>query len=689
MIKKILLLVLLLFCKEAYPQTSAKNKSIDSLRLLVATTTNDTLKIELYHQLCKKNYPENSAQIKFYSKKLYALSKKIHYPKGFGLYYLNQTDIDYLEGNFEKAVADGEKAYTILSKTTDRENHLNAVSYLAYAYLDNSDYLKARKLLEQNMPMARAYGNPKIVGRLYLFLGESYEDETSTSEELKCYKKSLYHYNQTNDVLGKASLYQRIAYVYKRIALYKEALNYLNLALDLQPDDYNYTIILVEKARVYNKLERYADAKKIELTCAKKIVQNQQYASDIYWVNKLCLAISNFGLKEYQAAISNCREILATDLDAQTKMSALNILSHSYLKTNRLDLAKRYIDQSMALVDQVNDDGLENTFKIKSEVEEALGNYKTALVYSQKYNALSDEKNEKINQNKLYYLQVDFDVSEKENKIKNLKIVDLQKTLDLKQHKLFLLLLSFIIFVVLVLLFFFVKVSKSIKKRNLLIEMANTDLSKAQIETQKALHERELLLKEIHHRVKNNFQLVLSLLNIQAREGEEQDIKHFLAKGQSRIMSMALIHENLYQTDRLDEVHFQEYIENLVQTIDGTYPHPSGKINTRVNAYEISFDIQTSIPLGLIINELYSNSLKHAFPTEKGGEVLIELKRTNATNFRLIVADNGIGSKRTTKKKKTLGLELVDLLVMQLNGTIHTENNQGTKYTIDFSEVIS
>lgn len=686
--KKIYFLALLLASfQNAYFQTVEKNKSIDSLIVLVNKTKVDTTKIGLYHQICKKFYPEEPSRMMYFNGRILELSKKNNYTKGYGLYYLNLTDIDYLNGDFTKAIADGEKAYAILSKTKDVKNHLNAASYLAYAYLDNYENKKARDLLLKNLPLAHLYANASILGRMYLFLGESYDDDIASIEELKSYKKSLYYYNKTNDIIGKVSLYQRIAAVYKKIHLYDEALKYLNLAEDEKPDEYNYNIIQIEKARVYNRMERYTEANSLALKNEVSLTKNQQNSSDAYWVNKLCLAISNFGLKKYDLAVKDCKAILATDIDNDTKMSTLNILANSYLKLNNLKESKRFIDSSLSLVSKVNNHGIEDVYKIKSELDEALGNYKSALEYSKKYNLLNVERNEKINQNKIEHLQVDFEVAEKENKIRKLQITDLQKTLAIEKQNKYLLTALFVIGIATMLIIAFIKVTKSINKRNQKIAAANIELSKASLMIQKSLSEKELLLKEIHHRVKNNLQLVMSLLNIQAREGTANDIKEFLEKGQSRIISMALIHENLYQTDRLDKVIFQDYIENLITNINLSFNDHNSKIKNDVHAENINFDIQTSIPLGLIINELYCNILKHAFTINQEGNVSIELTEVAPKDFQLKVSDNGKGINKTTTTKKTLGIELVHLLVDQLKGTIKCYQDNGTTYCINFKEI--
>ena len=217
--------------------------------------------------------------------------------------------------------------------------------------------------------------------------------------------------------------------------------------------------------------------------------------------------------------------------------------------------------------------------------------------------------------------------------------------------------------------------------------LKNEDLFNLNKQLEQANTEKTILLKEIHHRVKNNLQLVMSLLNIQARSTESTSIEDFLEKGQSRIASMALIHQNLYQTENLDRVNFQEYLENMIENTQvafskGEKPNTIFKIDANGNY----FDIQTSIPLGLIINELITNALKHAFPEDLLGKIEIELQQNTDKSYDLTISDNGIGISTIVKTKKSLGLELVHLLVSQLKGTVTVIQNRGTTYKINFYE---
>ena len=201
-----------------------------------------------------------------------------------------------------------------------------------------------------------------------------------------------------------------------------------------------------------------------------------------------------------------------------------------------------------------------------------------------------------------------------------------------------------------------------------------------------SLKEKEILLKEIHHRVKNNLQLISSLLNIQARQGGDNSVVDFMAKGESRIAVMALIHENLYQTNNLGKVNYQCYLENLIKNI--LTINDKEDFLVVIDTEENYLDIQTAVSVGLIVNELFSNVLKHAFQGAMTPTVTIGLKKLAHDNYELLFIDNGRGFDSSKKSNKSLGLTLVHLLVEQLEGNLTFKSIHGTAYRINFKEVV-
>lgn len=203
---------------------------------------------------------------------------------------------------------------------------------------------------------------------------------------------------------------------------------------------------------------------------------------------------------------------------------------------------------------------------------------------------------------------------------------------------------------------------------------------------QQGLDEKEVLLKEIHHRVKNNMAVVISLLGLQARDAKEKRIKIILEDSQNRIKSMALIHESLYKSTNISEISLKEYAQSLIKTISYVMQTPKGKIETRINADNIILTADQAVPCGLILNELLTNSFKYAFSPTRANRIDITAQYTeNPYGIKLVVHDNGPGLPEQTEVKeiKSLGLRIISLLVEnQLEGHWNIRNDNGACFTI-------
>ena len=205
-----------------------------------------------------------------------------------------------------------------------------------------------------------------------------------------------------------------------------------------------------------------------------------------------------------------------------------------------------------------------------------------------------------------------------------------------------------------------------------------------------SLHEKEVLLKEIHHRVKNNLQIVSSLLNMQTHKIKDPEAVIALKNSQSRVRSMSLIHERLYQSQNLGRVNFGLYIKDLAAFLFRTYQDHSGHIKLNTCLEDVDMDIDTAVPLGLVLNELITNSLKYAFPDDQTGEIVIQLLRQPDGFVTLLCADTGIGLKpgQDLQHSKSLGMELVYNLTRQIDGKVEIESRDGLQVRIVIPEKI-
>ena len=215
-----------------------------------------------------------------------------------------------------------------------------------------------------------------------------------------------------------------------------------------------------------------------------------------------------------------------------------------------------------------------------------------------------------------------------------------------------------------------------------------TQIKRSENRLRASLEEKEMLLKEVHHRVKNNMQVIYSLLSLQSERIEDPQTQRMFKESQNRVKSMAMIHEKLYRSEDLARINFAEYLRSLTADLYRSYRAGSDGIQLKVDVQDVFLGIDTAIPCGLITNELVSNSLKYAFPAGTKGEIHIELLRDHNREFSLIVSDNGIGFPGNIDFRNTesLGLQLVNTLTGQLGGTIELDRSSGTAFRIIFSE---
>jgi two-component sensor histidine kinase len=202
-----------------------------------------------------------------------------------------------------------------------------------------------------------------------------------------------------------------------------------------------------------------------------------------------------------------------------------------------------------------------------------------------------------------------------------------------------------------------------------------------------SLEEKDIMLKEIHHRVKNNMQLISSLLSLQATHIKDKAALNAFDISQSRIRSMMLIHENLYASKDFANIDFAKYISELAHHLSSSYGTGSKGTQLKINVHGILLNMNFGVPCGLIVNELVINAFKHAFPKEKKGKHIISISMHQAgRKIKLTVSDNGIGLSKSIdpKNARTLGFQLVDTLVKQLNGTLNVSRDHGTSFTIIF-----
>ena len=225
-----------------------------------------------------------------------------------------------------------------------------------------------------------------------------------------------------------------------------------------------------------------------------------------------------------------------------------------------------------------------------------------------------------------------------------------------------------------------------VKERTAELESEIAERILAQDRITSSLHEKEVLLKEVHHRVKNNLQIITSLLNLQASKIKDKKLEAMFRDSQGRVKTMALIHEKLYRSENLSEVNFADYVDSLTRFMLSTVSGNRERISIKQDVDKILLSVDKAIPCGLIINELVTNALKYAFPDGNGGEIIVSCKRGADRRIVLEISDNGVGipGEVDLENTGTLGMQLVTSLIGQLDGTIRIDRESGTRFTLEF-----
>jgi two-component sensor histidine kinase/HAMP domain-containing protein len=228
---------------------------------------------------------------------------------------------------------------------------------------------------------------------------------------------------------------------------------------------------------------------------------------------------------------------------------------------------------------------------------------------------------------------------------------------------------------------------KEIEEHNIRLNREIDERKLVEEQAKSSLKEKEILVREIHHRVKNNMQIISSLLNLQSQYVKDKESLEMFRESRNRILSMAFVHEKLYQSEDLAKIDFDGYIRSMTQHLLRTCSIDSSAVKLNVNCSDVLLSIDMAVPCGLIVNELISNSLKHAFPEGEKGEITIDFHPDGDNRLTLVVSDTGIGLPEDIdiSGAKTLGLQLIKDLVDQLRGTLEIERDGGTAFRITFT----
>jgi two-component sensor histidine kinase len=604
----------------------AQKNEIDSLNQLVKSAKSDSTKIAIYHQLYLVNDDIS------YAIKNLRFSKKNKNSRGIAISYRDLGRHYYFFAKKDFALSYLNRAMKIAEKSNDKDILMSTYRYIGYIYMMN-DPISAKNY----------------------------------------YLKSLRIANELDDKIGASYAYSSIGVVYEGMKNipnnYQIALKYYLKSLTIREkfgDQEEIASSLNETSRIYFWL---GDTKKsLELLfkgleIAKKSKSNENI---IY----LCNSIGNEYFRQ-----SNFRESLNYNLIAyryclkkvdniELMCDITKMLAKSYLKLGNEKLANEFYNMFISYNDSViNRKNLYdyNLSAIKHELEVKVAKQQMQLKDAELLNQKAEIKRQTMLRNMilvgfviLVFLAFYFYIS-----FRNKRSINLQ--LRLKNRKI-------------------QKFYNELEDQKKIVEANNSKL-------QKLLLDKELLFREVHHRVKNNLQIISSLLNLQSNTISDQATLIALKQSQSRINTMAILHNKLYQTEDFTNVPIDEYLRQLVSSISDSFDTGKCSVFFEINTDpSIQLNIDIAIPFGLILNELITNSFKYAFTGKSIGKIQVYLFKIENDQYKFTFKDDGIGLPFDYKEKAThsLGLELIEMLVQQLNGTLVIENQGGAFFEMSF-----
>ena len=585
-----------------------------------------------------------------------------------------------------KAIADHQEA--VLDKLIKIDGEM---------YFINKNYSKAIPIFTDLLARNKIKNLNDSVHVLYI-LKNSYLNIKSLNKTVEIHKV-LEALQKKNSKLSPWLLMPRLSTIYYEMKLYRECLNEQLHEFEEVKNNSAMLINFFNNRGLYWEKSGNQDSAIYWFTKAKQQFYKEFTDNNLSIDNEFTIGLieGNIGqslmkLNQFDKAIPLLKKDVIGSKNIKNYhnagISQLEI-SRCYLALNKYDLSKKYLDSAQVLLKEIDDYNTQlNLIKQYAIFYDKIGSPQISNNYYKKYITIKDSFEAQNNLRELLAAQVASQVEEKEKLIyenqKNIK----QKNAEVSKQKT---IRNALLFCGVILIIAIVFVSVQLKKANTrkqLLEIRNKQIETRNEIINKSLLEKDLLVKEVHHRVKNNLQIISSLMKLQSAKSNNEEIKNSLNEAQDRINSMALLHQLLYRNNQMTSLLFNEYLDGLISQISSGFALTNKNIRIKTNFMKLQLDLDTAIPLGLITNELVSNAYKHAF-NGKEGVVTIELSKLVKNTYQLKIGDNGLGlpANFDLHSNDSLGLDIVCILSEQINAELKIYNDNGAKFDIIFKVI--
>jgi two-component sensor histidine kinase len=659
-------------------------------------TTADTVKDSIAENLfgiidsLQKNNLNDEMFVQAKSLLTYAKDKNLYYYLGesykyMGAYFTNIKNLDSAYFYYNKSATN----YALCGDSL-KEGKVYII--MAYRYSKNNDSENAINYYKKGLDKLKNTDDHFWKGLGHENIGFILFEQGDFYHALKHYQDALPEFLEIKAYERAGKIHTKMGLTYRKTndkeneeEAYLLAINYLmkiDTTVSLGMAYNNLSEIYFDQEKTDEGFEMLEKAKKIYLSLDYQLGLCSYYSVMAYYYSQLnppddelVIKYCNLSLpiaEEYED-FRQYADATATAGDAYLRMGepikALNVIKKGYKAANK----HKFKDEKLKLS------------RILSTTYKELNNSEEALKYLEIYTGLNDSI---LNEEKMKeFTQLDMSFKFRQEQIRDslnqLQInqeIKYRHEKELQAQKQAKLVFAFTtVFIILIALFIFMYARRSKKQAEILNEKNSL--------INKSLEEKELLLKEIHHRVKNSLQLASSLLELQSKNIQDEKVRESIHEGQERVRAIALIHQKLYQNENLTNIDFNEYTTLLTNDIQKIYP-ANDEVTIDIDIANMSFDIDTAIPLGLILNELITNAFKYAFINKKDNHISISIKKDVEDKYLLTVKDNGTGSAIPIDINSTssLGLRLVKRLTKQLHGSLTYTCQNGCNFQIFFKD---
>lgn len=578
----------------------------------------------------------------------------------------NTTRTDNLEEFHAIALATLKRSLNTDNDTLIAQIHESLANWHAYNGLFSPDSVVYHA--EEALAYHLKSNDQKKIADTYRSLAIDYLNTGQLEKAQEVLFRAIDLYEDLNDDAGLGSAYRTLGVKFRVMEDYEKSIAYTNQAIPLLEKTKNYSELAIAQFNLiigYGELGEYEKAYQATEYCLEIVrtkapeeifvpVRAYSYRGEVYLKAK---KYKN-ALEDYTAAWDLCKKHIGEERCAtyRTEIGQIYLLQENY---------EQALDHLLAGVKAYEDKGQTGIIQPYLDLAETyihLGDFENALFYKDKAYANSKNLLKAKIANIESEMAIKYETEKKDEVLASQAALIDQKS---KTQTLFIVIASLLLVFLLSVLYFF----RKSKKATRIIRAKNA--------------ENELLLKEIHHRVKNNLEMVKSLIALQSAQIEDPATKDAMMASQNRVQSMGIIHQKLYQGKNLGSIEMKDYFLNLSEGILDTFK-AEDRVKIECAMETLELDVDTAVPIGLIVNELLTNALKYAFPQEQKGVINISLEK-DAENLRLQVRDNGVGKKEGLAPKGTgFGSQLVKLLTRQLNGKMIERNDDGTHIEFDF-----